>query len=169
MEPATLFALTVAACGSAWLVATVVLPAAFRAVIAAVERVPTMPVAATVALTTVLLLGVARPPAAGAATPPPAVRTIVDHTPAPDSGTAVARPVVERVTASGPTTYTVVRGDSLWKIARGLLGATDERPSGEQITRLWREIYAANRDVIGKDPNLILPGQVLAIPGGVRG
>jgi len=65
--------------------------------------------------------------------------------------------------------YTVVRGDSLWKIARGVLSETFDRPGGEQITRLWKEIYRINRDVIGGDPNLILPGQTLSIPGGSRG
>lgn len=51
-------------------------------------------------------------------------------------------------------TYTVKRGDSLWKIAKHFYGAGI----------LWTRIYAANRDVVGKDPNKIYPGQVLTIP-----
>lgn len=50
--------------------------------------------------------------------------------------------------------YTVVKGDSLWKIARNHLG------SG----RRWTEIYEANKGTI-KNPSQIQVGQVLQIPG----
>jgi nucleoid-associated protein YgaU len=50
-------------------------------------------------------------------------------------------------------TYTVQKGDSLWKIAERHYG------DGSQ----WRRIYEANRDQI-KDPDLIHPGQIFAIP-----
>lgn len=53
-----------------------------------------------------------------------------------------------------PKTYTVAAGDSLWAIARRCYG------SGGR----WREIYEANRDVVGANPNLIYPGQVLHLP-----
>lgn len=53
-----------------------------------------------------------------------------------------------------PQTYTVVKGDCLWNIAKHFYG------SGSKYT----DIYAANRDVIGSNPNLIYPGQVLTIP-----
>ena len=49
--------------------------------------------------------------------------------------------------------YTVVSGDSLWKIAKQLLG------NGNR----WQELYDLNRDKIS-NPNLIRPGQVLTIP-----
>lgn len=52
-----------------------------------------------------------------------------------------------------PRTYTVVRGDSLWKIAKKYYG------NGAQYTK----IFNANRDKI-KNPNLIYPGQVFVIP-----
>lgn len=55
---------------------------------------------------------------------------------------------------SGGRTYTVKRGDNLSKIAKAFYG------SGA----LWSRIYEANRETIGKDPNLIYPGQVLIIP-----
>lgn len=51
-------------------------------------------------------------------------------------------------------TYTVVRGDCLWNIAKKFYG------SGAKYTI----IYNANRGVIGGNPNLIYPGQVLTIP-----
>lgn len=49
--------------------------------------------------------------------------------------------------------YTVVKGDCLWKIAKRLLG------NGSRYT----EIYNLNRDKI-TNPNRIYPGQVLIIP-----
>jgi hypothetical protein len=48
--------------------------------------------------------------------------------------------------------YTVVKGDTLWIIARKF-GFTH-----------WSPIYAANRAVIGSNPDQIKPGQVLVIP-----
>lgn len=53
-----------------------------------------------------------------------------------------------------PKTYTVVKGDCLWNIAKKFYG------SGAQYTK----IYNANKGVIGGNPNLIYPGQVLTIP-----
>jgi nucleoid-associated protein YgaU len=50
-------------------------------------------------------------------------------------------------------TYTVVKGDSLSKIAKREYG----NPNA------WRRIFDANRDQIN-DPDLIHPGQVLRIP-----
>lgn len=49
--------------------------------------------------------------------------------------------------------YTVVKGDSLSKIAKQVYGKAS----------LWPKIYEANRDHI-KDPDLIYPGQVLRLP-----
>jgi LysM repeat protein len=51
-----------------------------------------------------------------------------------------------------PRTYTVRPGDTLSGIA-ARFGIAD-----------WRTLYQANKDVIGPDPNLIRPGQVLTIP-----
>ncbi len=56
---------------------------------------------------------------------------------------------------------TVAEGDSLWWLAKRELGA---QATNEQIAARWPEWYAANRQVIGTDPNLILPGQVLRVP-----
>ncbi|MGI4884887.1 MAG: LysM peptidoglycan-binding domain-containing protein [Janthinobacterium lividum] len=51
-------------------------------------------------------------------------------------------------------TYTVVSGDSLSKIAKNHYGDGTK----------WQEIYEANKDLIGNDPNLIEVGQVLTLP-----
>lgn len=53
-----------------------------------------------------------------------------------------------------PQTYTVQTGDCLWNIA--------QRFYGDGSRHL--EIYEANKDVIGGNPNLIYTGQVLKIP-----
>lgn len=60
------------------------------------------------------------------------------------------------VEKSTPKTYTVVSGDNLWTIAQRLLG------DGSR----WNEIYSYNnnKSIIGGNPNLIRPGQVLSIP-----
>ena len=60
----------------------------------------------------------------------------------------------ERTSPPAAQTYTVVKGDCLWKIAQKFYGA------GAQYTK----IYEANKGTIGSNPNLIYPGQVLTIP-----
>ena len=75
-------------------------------------------------------------------------------------GPAQAQP--DAVTASGAAgTYTVERGDSLWKITQRMLG---EDASIDQIAAAWPVLYESNRGVIGGNPSLIFAGQVLQIP-----
>ena len=50
-------------------------------------------------------------------------------------------------------TYTVVSGDSLWKIASKQLG------NGSR----WTEIYDLNKDTV-KSPSVIFVGQILKMP-----
>jgi resuscitation-promoting factor RpfA len=57
--------------------------------------------------------------------------------------------------------HVVKRGDTLWDIAASQLPAG---ASAQEITNEWHRWYQANKDVIGEDPNLILPGQVLQAP-----
>ena len=56
--------------------------------------------------------------------------------------------------AAAEHTYTVDKGDSLWKIAEQELG------DGKR----WKEIYEANKETIGSNPDLIQPGMELKIP-----
>ncbi|MGH3309230.1 MAG: transglycosylase family protein [Streptomyces sp.] len=53
-----------------------------------------------------------------------------------------------------PTTYEVVGGDSLSAIAEA-----------RDVEGGWSELYARNRETVGGDPDLILPGQRLRLDG----
>ncbi|MGX1885047.1 transglycosylase family protein [Streptomyces sp. NPDC055287] len=54
-------------------------------------------------------------------------------------------------------TYTVAGGDTLSTIA-----------DAEDVRGGWQRLYAANREVVGGDPDLIIPGQRLSLDGTQR-
>lgn len=56
---------------------------------------------------------------------------------------------------------TVEEGDTLWSISAARLPGS---PTVADIAAAWPRWYAANRDVIGPDPDLIHPGQRLTPP-----
>lgn len=100
------------------------------------------------------------PEVASAAPPAPAVPAI-EAGPGTPGGDEVSRPAGSLSAAPGaaagaprPVTVTVQPGYTLWAIARRELGAGI----------LYVQVFEANRDKI-RDPNLIYPGQVFAIPG----
>lgn len=76
-------------------------------------------------------------------------------------------PLPDRAVAPRSTTRRSVQtvlvqpGDCLWSLARHDLppGATPA-----EIEARWQAVYAANRDVIGPDPDLVRPGQRLRLP-----
>ncbi len=59
------------------------------------------------------------------------------------------------------TEVVVLRGDTLWAIAARALGPA---ATTAQIAREWPRWWAANEQVIGPDPDRILPGQRLQPP-----
>jgi nucleoid-associated protein YgaU len=65
-----------------------------------------------------------------------------------------------------PGSVRVERGDSLWRIAARHLGPAATTP---QIAREWPRWYAANRAVIGPDPDRIRTGQLLTPPASSSG
>jgi nucleoid-associated protein YgaU len=67
-----------------------------------------------------------------------------------ESGSASSAPAAA---ASAAKTYTVVRGDSLSKIAKHIYGNANR----------WHDIFEANRDQLA-NPDLIQPGQILKLP-----
>lgn len=58
---------------------------------------------------------------------------------------------------------TVRAGDSLWSLAAAELGPF---ASDVDIAIEWPRLYQANRPVIGENPDVLLPGQVLRLPPG---
>ena len=79
--------------------------------------------------------------------------------PAPEQAPPRAQP--GPATRSAPGTVVVRPGDTLWSIAVGTLPAgADQRA----VDARWRAIHRANLDVVGADPDLIRPGQRLALP-----
>ncbi|MBM6400912.1 LysM peptidoglycan-binding domain-containing protein [Phycicoccus sonneratiae] len=80
------------------------------------------------------------------------------------------QPDVSVVSGRGPAArdadgvVVVHRGDTLWSVAARHLGPG---ASDAEIAEQWPLWYAANRDVVGPDPDLLLPGQVLRAPSAV--
>ena len=132
------------------------------------EAPASAPVTASAAWTpTAFPATAALPPAVPSATPP---------------GTPVAAapqwqplsPVIEPGPLTGPplrlqqpegqwTELTVRPGDSLWSLSAARLGPF---ASDVDIALDWPRLYQANREVIGANPHLLRPGQILRIPPG---
>ena len=116
--------------------------------------------AATVLGVSALTLVGATPVLADRADPPPAAtRLDLDGLPLPDL--PVSSPVRPRPDRLDPPGHVVVAGESLWTIAAAHLPAG---ASNAAVDRSWRHWYAANRAVVGPDPDLIAPGQLLVPP-----
>lgn len=80
--------------------------------------------------------------------------------PLPDRATSDGPP--DRRADAAPRSAVRVRaGDSLWAIAEQRLGP---RATVVDLVDDWHRIYDRNTDVIGPDPDLILPGQLLELP-----
>jgi hypothetical protein len=105
-----------------------------------------------------------------APSPPPAVADQVPAYPGQPAGPDVAEPAAvpaaPAAAASRPAdadsaAVTVLPGDTLWSVAQHHLtpDATDA-----DIDTAWRAWYSANSQVIGDDPDLIQPGQLLLPP-----
>lgn len=84
-------------------------------------------------------------------TPPPAEAALPTPGPADPVGTA------------DPATVTVQPGDSLWRIAAHWLGP---EASDADVDTAWRAWYFTNRQVVGEDPDRLVPGQQLIAPTG---
>jgi hypothetical protein len=79
-------------------------------------------------------------------------------TPSPPAGTTPGPPLDPEPAAG---TVLVQPGDSLWRLTAQRLGPT---ASDRQIAVDWPYWYRANRQVIGRDPNLLRPGERLTVP-----
>ncbi|WP_298756531.1 LysM peptidoglycan-binding domain-containing protein [uncultured Nocardioides sp.] len=80
---------------------------------------------------------------------------------------APAAPSASSAPASAPADRVVVvrPGDSLWRIAEAeLLRRTGRAASVADVAALWPRIHAANRALVGPDPDLVRPGVPLTMP-----
>lgn len=64
-------------------------------------------------------------------------------------------------------TVVVRPGDSLWSITDDVLGPAPDDPA--LLASSWPLLHEANLDVIGEDPDLLRPGQVLTVPAALDG
>ncbi|WP_298747781.1 LysM peptidoglycan-binding domain-containing protein [uncultured Serinicoccus sp.] len=93
-------------------------------------------------------------------------------TPAPVTAGASGRGEVDLVGGRAaaqwdlPEHVVVRRGDTLWDLAARHLGPG---ATSADIAQEWPRWYAANLATIGPDPDLILPGQELTVPGTAEG
>ncbi len=169
MNPAAAFALFVAVTFALWLATASFISLPHRRITSTSRRSPLVRLPAVFVVMLLALSVLVRPPGATAVIPPPAMR-FASVTVAEPSDPIQPSALVVRIDAErNARIHIVVKGDSLWKIALAHLAKRAGTPTGEEIARLWHAIYQTNRDVIGLDPGLILPGQALTIPGGSRG
>jgi hypothetical protein len=110
-------------------------------------------------------------------------RTIVDTaTTSPDAGASfveMRRLRIELASFAGDRTrddelevWVVEPGDHLWSIAAETLTEhLGELPSERRVARYWQRLIAANADrfVVPGQPDVIMPGQRLALPRPAQG
>ena len=119
----------------------------------------------------------ARPPASPP--PPPVARPTLaappTATPTPTGPPPSTQPAARPAPAAPPPATTrpspatagplVVRsGDTLWSLAEASLRSAGTRPTDRQVAQAWPRWWAANREAVGDDPDLLLPGTVLRPP-----
>jgi hypothetical protein len=97
------------------------------------------------------------------ASPAPALAWTPPMTPRQGTTVADARLVSGAAHPQHTVTDDVVvrRGDTLWAIAARHLGPG---ATAAEVAEAWPRWHEANRDVIGTDPDRLLPGQVLTPP-----
>jgi nucleoid-associated protein YgaU len=164
VEPATGYLILVAGTSVVWLAGDTVWKCALW-----LARRPSLrahgAVRAATVLVTIMVAAAWRVAPAVADVIPPSHRTMASEEVATIQATSTATffSMVESASRS-VSSYTVRTGDCLWSIARSTIIADGAVPSGASISELWKRIYDINADVIGANPGLIFPGQVLEIP-----
>jgi nucleoid-associated protein YgaU len=119
---------------------------------------------AALALGIGLGLGVASPALAGSPTgtaPAPATEARLA---VPDWPSAAGTAVPDWPGDDVAEQRVVVAGDCLWDIAADALRRAGPEPGPADVAAAVQAWWSANADVIGPDPDLILPGQVLQPP-----
>jgi hypothetical protein len=147
--------------GAARLVLHVVLPAGARRSAALALGLglgvagPLLGTAALMTLTPASAAALDQPTPTGAVPDWPATASVPQGGPAPDWPS----------TAHPARSHVVVRGECLWHIASDrLLVQHGRTPTADEVATATQAWWRANTDVIGPDPDLLLPGQVLTPP-----
>jgi hypothetical protein len=152
-------ALALAACvGWAWLAALAVVREAWAG--RAGARTRAIPVCVRRVLLTacgVAVVGALAHPAAGVDDPR---RDRLAGLPMPERPVGAAHRSATSAAEAGSTVL-VRPGDCLWSLAAGELGPG---ASLAEVEATWGRIYRLNKAVIGPDPALIQPGQLLRLP-----
>ena len=65
---------------------------------------------------------------------------------------------------TGPETWIVEAGDHLWAIAAETVADRTGHTDDESVGAYWQRLIEANRHVVGDDPDLIHPGQIIELP-----
>lgn len=92
----------------------------------------------------------------------------LDGLPLPERATGASPAPPAAPAAPAGATVRVRSGDSLWAIAeRTLRGPGDASPCDQRVAARVQRLYATNRAVVGPDPDLVLPGQVLRLSTGI--
>ena len=79
------------------------------------------------------------------------------------AGPGLGRSDTAAIDTGGQTmAVTVLAGDTLWDIVAAYLGPD---ASHVDVALEWPRWYAANRALIGRSPDVLLPGQILHAPG----
>ena len=109
------------------------------------------------------------------ATPAPTKAPVA--TPAPPKALPSTVPPAPKPPATGPQqggtvakaahTFRVARGDTLWALTRSTLASTGRSTSNANVSAYVAKLYAANRSVVGGNPNLILVGSSITWPAGL--
>jgi nucleoid-associated protein YgaU len=122
---------------------------------------------------TVVVGVVGCPPAAAHPGPPagpaPAAVSLDWSAPAADAPAPsldwAARPIAPPAPAASDEVVVVAPGDSLWRITEHDLAArSGAPPSDATVAQAWPAWWAANRDAVGDDPDLLTPGTRLRPP-----
>lgn len=123
--------------------------------------------AAAVAVGLSLATGAVLVPSGVASADPAAPIATVTADAVPDWSTAEPpAPVPDWPTAPSAEDHVVLRGDCLWDVAEAWLTARSGgvAPTTGDVADAVAAWHRANADVIGPDPDLLLPGQVLTAP-----
>ncbi|MGY1717114.1 hypothetical protein ACI78R_21830 [Geodermatophilus sp. SYSU D01106] len=104
---------------------------------------------------------------ASAATPAATTPAVVPDWPTAPAATPTGTPTtpVPDWPLPAPGDHVVLRGECLWSIAEAdLRERTGREPADAEVAEAVGRWWSVNADVIGTDPDLLLPGQVLRPP-----